>query len=170
MEAFCIHNPTIGYCQGMNLIIAVALLFLNAEDSFWCLVAMTEIYFQPHYFDLGLTGSQADQMCLKEIIRLKIPDLHSHLEAVNIDFTSITFNWFLSLFVDALPFEVLVRIWDCFLFEGDKVLFRYACALLKLHKRVLLQQTDAISFFKHLKYCVKNTFDIDGLNKVIFKS
>ena len=151
----------------MNLIVGVALLFLNTEDSFWCLVAVTEKHFRPHYFDLGLSGSQADQMCLKEIIRLKLPDLHAHLESANIDFTSITFNWFLSIFVDSsMPFEVLIRIWDCFLFEGDKVLFRYACALLKLHKRILMQQDDAISFYKQLKHCVKNTFDVEGLNKV----
>ena len=54
------------------------------------MVAVTEKYFQPHYFDNGLTGAQADQMCLKEIIRLKLPDLFSHLESVDIDFTSLT--------------------------------------------------------------------------------
>lgn len=166
LEAFCVHNPVIGYCQGMNLLAGNVLLFLVPEDAFWFLVAITESYFQPHYFDAGLTGSQADQLCLKEILRLKLPELHNHLECRNIEFTSITFNWFLSLFIDALPFEVLIRIWDCFLIEGDKVLFRYACALFKMHQKILMEQQDSISFFRHLKYAVKNTFDIEGLNKV----
>ena len=59
-----------------------------------------------------------------------------------------------------------MRIWDCFLVEGSKLLFRYACALLKINKKVLMEQTDAISFFKHLKHAVKHCFDVKGLTKV----
>ena len=33
--AYCVHNPTIGYCQGMNFIVAIALLFIMPEDAFW---------------------------------------------------------------------------------------------------------------------------------------
>ena len=35
LQAFCVHNPVLGYCQGMNFIVSVFLLFLNTEDSFW---------------------------------------------------------------------------------------------------------------------------------------
>ena len=33
--AFCIHNPTIGYCQGMNFIVGMSLIFMDAQDAFW---------------------------------------------------------------------------------------------------------------------------------------
>lgn len=33
--AFCIHNPNVGYCQGMNFLVAMALLFMDAQDAFW---------------------------------------------------------------------------------------------------------------------------------------
>jgi len=61
-----------------------------------CLVAITEKLFLPHYFDNGLVGAQADQECLKEIIKNKLPDLYEHLESIDIDLTSITLNWFLA--------------------------------------------------------------------------
>lgn len=35
LQAFTIHNPNIGYCQGMNFIAGMALLFLDKEDAFW---------------------------------------------------------------------------------------------------------------------------------------
>jgi len=92
------------------------------------LVAVTEKLFLPHYFDNGLIGAQADQECLKEIIKNKLPDLYEHLESIDIDLTSITLNWFLAyvikldfvsnknlsnflkfylrIFIDAVPFEV----------------------------------------------------------------
>jgi hypothetical protein len=39
-----------------------------------------------------------------------------------------------------------------------------------MHKQVLLEQRDTISVFKHLKYAVKYTFDVDGLTKIAFES
>jgi hypothetical protein len=89
-----------------------------------CLVAVTEKYFFPNYFDSGLIGAQVDQKCLKDIIKSKFPDLHKHLESLDIDISSITLNWFLAIFIDSVPFDTLLRIWDCFLLEGSKVLFR----------------------------------------------
>jgi len=35
LQAFTLHNPDIGYCQGFNFIAAVFLLLLTAEDAFW---------------------------------------------------------------------------------------------------------------------------------------
>ena len=192
------HNPTVGYCQGMNFIVGIGLLFLEAEDCFWLLVAVTERYFTPHYFDCGLIGAQADQELLKELLKRKAPELHDHLCVIGIDISSITFNWFIAIFIDSVPFEVrdpdlvcfltwawtndhislfiysglrvrvqmLLRIWDCFLFEGSKVLFRFACALIIMHKQVLLDQTDTISLFKNLKYLIKYTFSMESLVKV----
>jgi len=35
LQAFTLHRPDIGYCQGFNFIAAVFLLLLTAEDAFW---------------------------------------------------------------------------------------------------------------------------------------
>lgn len=44
----------------------------------------------------------------------------------------ITARWFGQLFCGALPAETVVRVWDCVMFEGVKVLYRVALALLKV--------------------------------------
>lgn len=36
----------------------------------------------------------------------KLPRLSSHLDLYGIDITLITFNWFVTLFIDAMPTEV----------------------------------------------------------------
>jgi hypothetical protein len=41
-------------------------------------------------------------------------------------------SWFMSLFVGVLPIEVVLRVWDAFLYEGPRALFRYALAIFKL--------------------------------------
>ncbi|KAL4219569.1 hypothetical protein ACF0H5_022143 [Mactra antiquata] len=103
--AFCIHNPTIGYCQGMNFIAGMSLIFLDPEDAFWMLVAVAESYFSPHYFDHSLIGAQSDQQVLKDIVRDKLPALYNHLESIDIELCTITLNWFLAIFFDAVPFQ-----------------------------------------------------------------
>uniref|UniRef100_A0AC34RBJ5 Rab-GAP TBC domain-containing protein n=1 Tax=Panagrolaimus sp. JU765 TaxID=591449 RepID=A0AC34RBJ5_9BILA len=155
LRAYCLHNPSIGYCQGMNFITATALLFVSPEDAFWFLVAITERFFDKSYFDQSLTGAQADQELLKEILEQKYPKLAKHLEEYDIDLTTITLNWFLALFFDAVPFQTMLRIWDCFLLEGSKVLFRISIALLGLYEEEILDRSDTISVIKVLKAAVR---------------
>ncbi|XP_046560814.1 LOW QUALITY PROTEIN: uncharacterized protein LOC124269825 [Haliotis rubra] len=167
--AFCIHSPSIGYCQGMNFIVGMALLFMDAQDAFWTLVAITERYFTPSYFDHNLVGAQADQLVLKDLIKEKLPTLSRHLMEIDIEVSTVTLNWFLAIFFDAVPFQTLLRIWDCFLLEGPKVLFRFSLAILKMHKKEILLKSDTISVMRHLKACAKITYDTDGLIKVAFE-
>ncbi len=44
-------------------------------------------------------------------------------------------QWFITIFTYNFPFAAVVRIWDAFLLEGWKVVFRVALSLLKLHER-----------------------------------
>ncbi|GMT31918.1 hypothetical protein PFISCL1PPCAC_23215, partial [Pristionchus fissidentatus] len=169
LRAFCLHNGTTGYCQGMNFLAATALLVVGPEDAFWLLVALTEGFFHGSYFDESLSGAQADQEVLKELLEQKVPVLTKHLEECEIDLATITLNWFIALFFDAVPFKTLLRFWDCFLLEGPKVLFRFSIALLSLHVDEILQKTDTIGVMKVVKAAVRLSFDVDGLFKLAFE-
>ena len=41
-------------------------------------------------------------------------------------------EWFMSMFSRTLPWPTVLRIWDMFFFEGVKVLFKVALAVLSL--------------------------------------
>ncbi|KAG8191673.1 hypothetical protein JTE90_016460 [Oedothorax gibbosus] len=110
LHAFCLHNPSLGYCQGMNFLVGMMLLFVDAEDAFWCLVAIVERYFPSSYFDQNLIGAQADQELLKELLRSKLPKISAHLAALDIELSTVTLNWFLSLFIDSVPIESLYNV------------------------------------------------------------
>ncbi|XP_022246616.1 uncharacterized protein LOC106463422 [Limulus polyphemus] len=169
LQAFCLHNPSLGYCQGMNFLVGMCLLFLEPEDAFYCLVAITEKYFTPNYFDQNLIGAQADQQVLKDLLREKLPNLYRHLASNDIELSTITLNWFLAIFFDAVPFEVLLRIWDCFLLEGPKILFRFTLAILKMQEDVILTCSDTVSIMRQLKAAAKFCFDIETLIKTAFE-
>lgn len=58
---------------------------------------------------------------LKDFLAEKLPRLASHFEDHSIDVSLITFNWFLVVFVESLPSDILLPLWDAFLYEGTKV-------------------------------------------------
>ena len=108
--------------QGMNRLAAIPLLILpEEEDAFWCLVAIIDHIMPESYFGSALIAAQADQRVLKDLLAEKCPKLASHLERLAVDLSLFTFNWFLCLFVDTIPPDVYLKIWDAFLYEGPKV-------------------------------------------------
>eukprot|EP00117_Sycon_ciliatum_P018867 scpid6824/ scgid17288/ TBC1 domain family member 2B len=167
--AYSIHNPLVGYCQGMNMLVAFGLLILqDEEETFWLMVALVERYLPEHYFDKNLVGAQADQLLMKELLEEKLPMLSQHLDFYGIDVAMVTFNWCLTVFVDAVPTETLLRIWDCLLFEGSRVLFRFSLAILQWHAPRLQRIHDPITLFQHLKLMAKLAYGEDELTKIAY--
>ena len=48
--------------QGLNRLAAIALLFLNEEDAFWCLVCIVEYIMPQDYYTTTLMAAQVDQV------------------------------------------------------------------------------------------------------------
>ena len=146
--AFSLYNIEIGYCQGLNRIAAFALSVLNLkeEDAFWAIVAIVEIL-PPDYYSQTMIGAQVDQRVLSDIMAEKYPKIMAHFHLFKIDLSLITFNWFLTLFVDNTNIEVVLAFWDSFFYEGDKMLFRFALAIFRIHHDALLMTKDGIEVY-----------------------
>lgn len=48
----------------------------------------------------------------------------------------VTCPWFLCMYVNVLPVEIVMRIWDCVLWEGNVVLFRVGLAICRTMVKV----------------------------------
>ena len=71
--AFSIYNPNIGYCQSLNFIAGMLLLFVdNEEQCFWLLNVITHIYL-PGTHEMSLEGSKVDLGVLMTEIRDTMP-------------------------------------------------------------------------------------------------
>ncbi|XP_026537803.1 TBC1 domain family member 2B isoform X3 [Notechis scutatus] len=169
LVAFSWHNPEIGYCQGLNRLAAIALLYLEQEDAFWCLVAIVEVFMPRDYYTKTLLGSQVDQRVFKDLMNEKLPRLHAHFEQHRVDFSLITFNWFLVVFVDSVVSDLLFKIWDSFLYEGPKVIFRFALALFKYKEEEILKLQDSTSIFKYLRSFTRTVLDARKLMGIAFR-
>ncbi|GFR22749.1 uncharacterized protein TNCT_13231 [Trichonephila clavata] len=63
----------------------------------------------------------------------------------------------------------LLRIWDCFLLEGPKVLFRFSLGVLFLQEEAILAKHDTVSIMRQLKAAAKLCFDVEGLISAAFE-
>lgn len=78
------------------------------------------------------------QRVLRDILVEKCPRVTSHLDALEMDISLFSFNWFLTLFIENIPIPTVLRIWDAFLFEGIKVDISYKESQVVLSKKRIL--------------------------------
>jgi hypothetical protein len=150
LSCFALNNPSIGYCQSLNFIAGLLLLFLkqDKEKVFVLLTIITQNHLPgAHARSLANTEVNVLMMLVKDYLpkvwaSINDTDLinsgagsHAHPNSkfhrqptVALSCTS----WFMSLFVGVLPIETVLRVWDAFLYEGPRALYRYALAIFKL--------------------------------------
>ena len=139
--AYSSRNVKVGYCQSMNFLVAMLLLHMDEEDAFWVLAAIVEDLVPGHYTS-KMTGMHIDQRVFESLLAERLPRLDAHLKKYSVPLAPITYQWFLCLFVNTLPLECTLRVWDAFLHEGAKALFRVGISILKIYeKRILAENT-----------------------------
>ncbi|CAN6471055.1 unnamed protein product [Victoria cruziana] len=163
LTAYARHNPSVGYCQAMNFFAGLLLLLMPEENAFWTLVGIMDEYFDGYYTE-EMIESQVDQLVFEELVRERFPKLVNHLDYLGVEVAWVTGPWFLSVFVNMLPWESVLRVWDVLLFDGDRVmLFRTALALLELYGPALVTTKDAGDAVTLLQSLAGSTFDSSQL-------
>lgn len=56
LQCFAMHNTDIGYCQSLNFLSGMMLLFMNEEDAFWLLVTIVEKLLPKDYYTKSMIG------------------------------------------------------------------------------------------------------------------
>ncbi|XP_075941216.1 TBC1 domain family member 8 [Anarhichas minor] len=140
LTAYAHRNPKIGYCQSMNILASVLLLYAKEEEAFWLLVAVCERML-PDYFNRRVIGAQVDQSVFEQLIRERLPELAEHVPDLS-TLSSVSLSWFLTLFLSVLPFHSAVCVVDCFFFHGIKAIFQLGLAALEANAAQLSASTD----------------------------
>eukprot|EP01083_Nonionella_stella_P085435 236930_1 len=144
LSAFSIYNEDIGYCQGMQAISALLLMYMIEEDVFFMLntIARSDKYGKLctcwNMQEIHLRFAQFEY-CFAEYL----PKLYKHLSRNNITEVSMfgTTAWFITIFISShkIEFDLIVRIWDVYLSKGIKTVFKFGIGYLKYLEKQLLK-------------------------------
>jgi hypothetical protein len=130
LRAFAAYNRGIGYCQGMGMVAGVLLMRMPEEESFWVFVAIVERYLEGLYAP-GLEQLIIDAKVFERLLPSVSRKVSRHLARHEVDALLYITPWFMTLFSTTLPWPTLLRLWDMFLCEGIKPVFRMALAIMK---------------------------------------
>ena len=159
LRAYALHNPRIGYCQSLNFLAGLLLLFLPEEKAFWMLHIITTVYL-PGTHELSLEGTNVDLWILMLALKSTLPHIWAKVGAAggssdDIDGSArlppislCTTSWFMSLFIGTLPIETVLRVWDVLLYEGSRTLFRVALTIFKLGEQRIKDVSDPMELFQ----------------------
>uniref|UniRef100_A0A8C3G8F2 TBC1 domain family member 8B n=1 Tax=Cyclopterus lumpus TaxID=8103 RepID=A0A8C3G8F2_CYCLU len=140
LTAYAYRNPKIGYCQAMNILTSVLLLYAKEEEAFWLLVAVCERML-PDYFNRRIIGALVDQAVFEDLIREHLPQLVENMTDLSF-FSSVSLSWFLTLFISVLPIESAVNVVDCFFYDGIKAILQLGLAVLDYNMGALISCHD----------------------------
>ena len=173
LQAFAIYRPQIGYCQSLNFLAGLLLLFLPEEKTFWMLHIITYDYL-PGTHELSLEGANVDLWVLMLALKESSPGMWAKvgvggeevgsMQAAHLPPISLcTTSWFMSMFIGTLPIESVLRVWDAVFYEGSKVLFRIALAIFKMGEQRIRDVSDSIELFLVVQALPRGILDIGVL-------
>mmetsp|Transcript_23706 Transcript_23706/g.66215 ORF Transcript_23706/g.66215 Transcript_23706/m.66215 type:complete len:158 (+) Transcript_23706:290-763(+) len=86
------------------------------------------------------------------LVQQFLPRLSKHFEREHIHVTMYATQWLLTQYTSSFKFDLVTRIWDCFLCEGWKIIYRVMLALLQQYQSQLLKMSfeEILSFFREL--------------------
>jgi hypothetical protein len=181
LQAFSIYNPKIGYCQSLNFLAGLLLLFMNEEKAFWMLNIITREYL-PGTHEVNLEGANVDLGVLMISVRETMPSVWAkiggELDGTAFDpsvsmrlppITLCTTAWFMSCFIGTLPIETTLRVWDSFFYEGSKTLFRIALTIFKLGEQEIKAVTDPMEIFQVVQTIPRRLVDANEVLDTCFR-
>jgi len=154
LYAYSVYDSEVGYCQGMNFIAAMFLTFLPEEESFWMLVAVMneEPYDMRNMFLESMAGAHKALYIVDKLIKKYLPKLSRYFQRENIEVSMFATQWIMTVFTSSFSFELVARVWDSFLVEGWKVVYRVILALLNHASSDLMELTmeEIFDYFRDL--------------------
>ncbi|KAH8382011.1 hypothetical protein KR009_001351 [Drosophila setifemur] len=154
LKAYSILDPELGYCQGLGFICGVLLLHCDEANAFQLL---KHLMFRRNMRTKYLPDMKKFQLQLYQLSRLvkdHHPDLYVWLDQNDVSPTLYAAPWILTVFSSQFPLGFVARVFDLLFLESSDVIFKFAIALLSVHKQQLLAKGNFEEIMDYLKTVV----------------
>ena len=162
------YNKVLGYVQGMGYLAAIFLLYMDEESAFYMLHSLVKNYGFEGLYKEGFPDLKKKFYVLLNLEKKYIPKIYDIFKRDGVFISIYASQWLLCLFAKDLKPNILVRIFDVFLFEGFKVIYRFALAFLKLKEKEFISNKKGIFYSMNTIKLLFDNIDIDELFKVAF--
>lgn len=139
LTAIAFVRPEIGYCQGMNFIAGALISYIDDEKiSFYIFLSFIDdielnLLYLKNMPDYSIRSYQ-----LNYYISKFFPKLTSHFQLHQINPDIFFSKWILAIFSSYLTFDVLCKVWDVFIIDKWKAIFKFSMSFLMLMQDKLL--------------------------------
>lgn len=138
LKGLSITYKEMGYCQGLNFICALLVLYCNDEEAYWIMNSLMITYNLENYYR-DLISVKRPLFILDGLINLFFPKIGQIFQQNGIEGVLYSTGWVMTLYTNVLPFNLVVRLFDSFLFEKFKIIYRIGLAIIKIKEKKLLQ-------------------------------
>ena len=140
------YNKKIGYVQGLGYLAALFLIYMDEESAFYMLHAVIKNYEMEGLYLPGFPDLKKKFYVLLNLEKKFIPEIYNILKRDEALPSFYASEWFMCLFCKNLKPNILVRIIDVFLYEGYKVIYRFAIAFLKMKENDFIKNPNGIFY------------------------
>lgn len=132
LKAFAMYRHDVGYVYGTHLIAGIVCLLLPAPEAFVLLANMLNRPLPLAFLVHDQHGMCRAYNLTLQTLKYKFTRLHDHLTSDSLGLRAEDYldPLFRCLFAYNLPPETVMRLWDVFVFEGDRALIRAAVGVL----------------------------------------
>ena len=157
LTALAFIRPEIGYCQGMNFIAGALINFIYDEEKcFWIFLSFIDNFEMNFLYLKNMPDYSIRVYQLNFFIKEYFPDLALHFKKNQINPDVFFSKWILTIFSNYLPFDVLYKVWDVFILDKWKAIFKFSLMILNSMKDKLINM-DLITFSKYIKDSKNNS-------------
>lgn len=139
LAAYAVYRPDVGYVQGMSFVGAVLSLNMEPSDAFSCFANLLNHPCHRAAFTLDQKKMNIYYKVYSSALAHKLPKVFSHFTVAGLSPDLYLLDWLYTIYAKAMPLDVVCRIWDVFLRDGDEFLFRTALGVLHLYQEELLK-------------------------------
>jgi len=144
LGAYVCYRPDIGYVQGMSFIAAILILNLDEADAFIMFANILNWPLLAAFFTVDQTEMEKYYSKFTHQLQHYLPKLASHFSSLGMKPELFLLDWIMTLYSRCCPLDVVCRIWDMIIRDGDHFLTSAALGILSLYQETLLAETDFI--------------------------
>ena len=167
LSCFSMRNKKVGYVQGMSFLASVFLLYMPEEKAFWMLENIIKNYQKEELYYPGFPGLQVSFFVFLKFMKELLPNVYTLFSKYKVNPPLYASKWYITCFANTFSYPIFLRIMDCYLYEGNKILHRFSLGLLALKENEILTKKKIFGIMDYMK-SFTNNIDIDELFKKSF--